>query len=339
MAHDDAREGGNEPYLTPQAGPVGMMRPMQTATDEVKLFAGTANKALATAIARTLGLPLGALSIGRFPDGEVKVRLEESVRGDDVYVVQSTCPPVDEHLMELLVVLDALRRSSAGRINAVIPYFGYARQDKQTTGREPITAKLVANLLESAGVDRIITVDLHARQVQGFFDVPVDQLSALRTLAAYLRQTGIENTIVVSPDTGRGSEARRLADMLGLPLALLYKRRHSDTETEVTAVIGEVEGQRILLVDDVVSTGGTLRRAVEALLASGALHDVRIVATHPVLSGHARANLAHPAVREVIFTDTIPLAPEDTYTVLSIAPLIASAIYHIHTHQSVSMLF
>ncbi|HWH33549.1 MAG TPA: ribose-phosphate pyrophosphokinase [Egibacteraceae bacterium] len=312
---------------------------MQLSSDKVKLFAGTANPVLAGAIARTLGLPLGALSVGRFPDGEVKVRLEESVRGDDVYVVQSTCPPVDSHLMELLTLVDALRRSSAGRINAVIPYFGYARQDKQVTGREPITAKLVANLLESAGVDRVITVDLHARQVQGFFDVPVDQLSALRTMSGYLRQTAAPNTVVVSPDTGRGSEARRLADMLGLPLALLYKRRHSDTETEVTAVIGDVAFQRVLLVDDVISTGGTLRRAVEALLENGAVPDIRICATHAVLAGDARQYLSHDAIKEVIVTDTIPLRPGDPYTVLSIAPLIASAIYHVHTHQSVSSLF
>jgi ribose-phosphate pyrophosphokinase len=312
---------------------------MQLSSDKVKLFAGTANPVLAGAIARTLGLPLGALSVGRFPDGEVKVRLEESVRGDDVYIVQSTCPPVDAHLMELLTLVDALRRSSAGRINAVIPYFGYARQDKQVTGREPITAKLVANLLESSGVDRVITVDLHARQVQGFFDVPVDQLSALRTMAGYLRQTLAPNTVVVSPDTGRGSEARRLADMLGLPLALLYKRRHSDTETEVTAVIGDVALQRVLLVDDVISTAGTIRRAVEALLEHGAVPDIRVCATHAVLAADARRQLSHEAIKEVIVTDTVPLRSEDPYTVLSIAPLIASAIYHVHTHQSVSSLF
>ncbi len=312
---------------------------MLTSSADIKLFAGSANPALARAIAESLGTRLAAMTVGRFPDGEVKVHLEESVRGDDCYIVQSTCPPVNDHLMEVLVLADALRRSSAGRINAVVPYFGYARQDKQVAGREPITAKLVSNLLVSAGVERVITVDLHARQIQGFFDIPVDMLSALRTIAAYLKSTNIEDTIVVSPDTGRGEEARRMADLLELPLALLYKRRRSDTETEVTAVIGDVRGKRVLLVDDVVSTGGTLRRAVEALLESGARDDVRIAATHPVLAGEARIKLTHPAIREVIVTDTIPLGSGETYTVLSIAPLLASAIAHVHMHKSVSALF
>jgi ribose-phosphate pyrophosphokinase len=309
-----------------------------TSSADIKLFAGSANPSLARSIAESLGKRLAVASVGRFPDGEVKVHLEESVRGDDCYVIQSTCPPVNDNLMEMLLLIDALRRSSAGRINAVIPYFGYARQDKQVAGREPITAKLIANLLEAAGTERVITVDLHARQIQGFFDIPVDMLSALRTIAAYLKSTGLENTVVVSPDTGRGEEARRMADLLELPLALLYKRRRSDVETEVTAVIGDVSGKRVVLVDDVISTGGTLRRAVEALLESGASSDVRIAATHPVLAGEARAKLAHEAIREVIVTDTIPLRMGETYTVLSIAPLLASAIAHVHQHKSVSVL-
>ena len=306
---------------------------------DLQLFAGSANPRLAFAIADCLGVRPGRAVVGRFPDGEAKVQLEESVRGADVYVIQPTCPPVNDNLMELLVMVDAFRRSSAGRINAVIPYFGYARQDKQVGGREPITAKLVSNLLEAAGVERVITVDLHARQIQGFFDIPVDQLSALRTIANYLQGLGLEDTIIVSPDTGRGEEARRLTELLGLPLALLYKKRKSEVDTQVTAVIGDVRDKRVILVDDVISTGGTLRRAVEALIEAGAQPDVRICATHAVLAGEARAQLSHPAIREVIVTDTIPLRPDDKYTVLSIAPLLASAIAHVHTHQSVSSLF
>ncbi len=311
---------------------------MLPSSTDLKLFSGTANPKLAYEIARALGVRLGDAIVGRFPDGEVKVQLGESVRGNDVYIIQSTCPPVNDNLMELLTLVDAVRRSSAARINAVIPYFGYARQDKQVAGREPITAKLVSTLLEAAGVERVITIDLHARQLQGFFDIPLDMLSALRTIASYLRSSGLEDTVIVSPDTGRSEEARRLTELLGLPLAFMYKRRTSERDTQVTAVIGDVVGKRVILVDDVISTGGTLRRAVEALIEAGARPDVRIAATHAVLAGDARDRLAHPAIKEVIVTDTIPLPLEDRYTVLSVAPLLASAIAHVNQHKSVSAL-
>jgi ribose-phosphate pyrophosphokinase len=266
------------------------------------------------------------------------VRLLESVRGDDVYLVQPTSPPVNDHLMELLLLADAARRSSAARINAVIPYFGYARQDKQTEGREPVSAKLVASLLERVGVHRVIAIGLHAPQIQGFFDIPVDHLSAVRLFARYLKERGYaENAVVVSPDAGRAEEARRLAERLGLPFAMLAKRRHGPRETSVTYVIGDVEGKRPLLVDDIVSTGGTIRRGVEALLLAGALPEIVVLATHAVLVGGARENLAHPAIREVVFTDTIPLR-DGGYTVLSTAELLAQAIRHVHTNQSVSAL-
>jgi ribose-phosphate pyrophosphokinase len=311
---------------------------MLPSSSDLKLFSGTANPKLAYEIAKVLGVRLGDAIVGRFPDGEIKVQLGESVRGNDVYIIQPTCPPVNDNLMELLTLVDAVRRSSASRINAVIPYFGYARQDKQVAGREPITAKLVSTLLEAAGVERVITIDLHSRQLQGFFDIPLDMLSALRTIANHLRSGGLEDTVIVSPDTGRSEEARRLTELLGLPLAFMYKRRTSERDTQVTAVIGDVVGKRVILVDDVISTGGTLRRAVEALIEAGARPDVRIAATHAVLAGDARERLAHPAIKELIVTDTIPLGLEDRYTVLSVAPLLASAIAHVNQHKSVSAL-
>lgn len=253
---------------------------------EIRLFSGSAHPDLARRVAEALGVPLGKALVDRFPDGEVRVRLLESVRGEDVYLIQPTCPPVNDHLMELLLLADAARRSSAGRINAVIPYFGYARQDKQTEGREPISARLVAGLLERVGVERVIAIDLHAPQIQGFFDIPVDHLSAVRLFARYLREKGyVENAVVVSPDAGRAEEARRLAERLGLPLAMLAKRRLGPRETSVTYVIGDVEGKRPILVDDIVSTGGTIRRGVEALLQAGALPEVVVMATHAVLVG------------------------------------------------------
>ncbi|WP_114312719.1 ribose-phosphate diphosphokinase [Thermus caldifontis] len=305
---------------------------------EIKLFTGSAHPDLARRVAEALGIPLGKALVDRFPDGEVQVRLLESVRGNDVYLIQPTSPPVNDHLMELLLLADAARRSSAARINAVIPYFGYARQDKQTQGREPVSAKLVANLLEVVGVHRVIAIDLHAPQIQGFFDIPVDHLSAVRLFARYLQERGYtENAVVVSPDAGRAEEARRLSERLGLPFAMLAKRRHGPKETSVTYVIGEVAGKRPLIIDDIVSTGGTIRRGVEALLQAGALPEVVVMATHPVLVGEARENLSHPAIREVVFTDTIPLK-DGGYTVLSTAELLAQAIQHVHTNQSVSAL-
>lgn len=306
---------------------------------QVKLFCGNANRPLAEAVARALGISLGKATVERFPDGEVQVRLLESIRGDDVYLLQSTAPPVNDHLMELLVLADAARRSSAGRINAVIPYFGYARQDKQTQGREPITARLVAGLLEHVGIHRVITVDLHAPQIQVFFYQPVDELSAVRLFAEYLeRQNLTENAVVVSPDSGRAEQARRLSERLNLPLAILAKRRTGPRETQVSYVIGDVAGKRPLIIDDIISTGGTIRRGVEALLAAGAAPEVIVMASHAVLVGNARENLAHPAIREVVFTDTIALNPALGYTILPTAPLLAQAIRRVHTNQSVSVL-
>jgi ribose-phosphate pyrophosphokinase len=310
------------------------------AGDDIKLFAGSATPALAAAVAKHLGLSLARCDVAQFPDGETRIGIGESVRGADCFVIQSTCAPVNHNLMELLVMCDALRRASAWRVNAVIPYFGYARQDKKVQAREPITAKLVANLLETVGVDRVITIDLHAGQIQGFFDVPVDHLTALDILGNHLRSTGIDGSVVVSPDVGRATEARRLANYLGLPLAMLYKRRTSPTETSVTHVIGEVEGLRPLMIDDMISTAGTMRRGIDALLRLGALPHVRVAATHPVFTPPALDRLTHEAIEQVIVTDTIPFhGQHERVNVLSVAPLLAKAVYNVHHNDSVSSLF
>ncbi len=308
--------------------------------EDVKLFTGTATPDLAASVAHHLGLELAHGTVSQFPDGETRIRIDESVRGYDCYIIQSTCAPVNHSLMELLVLIDALRRASAWRINVAIPYFGYARQDKKVQAREPITAKLVANLLETAGADRVITIDLHAGQIQGFFDVPVDHLTALNILGDHLRTTDLEDSIVVSPDVGRATEARRLANYLNLPLAMLYKRRTSPTDTEVTHVIGEVDGKRPIIIDDMISTAGTMSRGIEALLHLGAQPDVRVAATHAVFTPPAMERLHHPAVSGIYVTDTIPLAEiSDRITVLSVAPLLAKAIRNVHDHASVSSLF
>ena len=308
--------------------------------DEFKLFAGNATHDLAVRVADDLGTELAGSTATQFPDGESRVEISESVRGCDCFIIQSTCAPVNHNIMELLVFADALRRASAWRINVVIPYFGYARQDKKVMPREPITAKLVANLLESAGIDRVITVDLHAGQIQGFFDVPVDHLTALDILADYMKKTDLDNSIIVSPDIGRATEGRRLANVLGLDLAILYKRRKSPTETAVSHVIGDVEGRRPIIVDDMISTAGTIMRACEALVELGAEPDVRLAATHPVFIDPALKRLAHDAISEVIVTDTIPyIGHLGKVTVLSVAPLIAAAIRNVHDNVSVSQLF
>ena len=310
------------------------------AGDDIKLFAGSATAALAEEVARHLERPLAKGTVSQFPDGETRIMIEESVRGADCFVIQSTCAPVNHNLMELLVLVDALRRASAWRVNAVVPYFGYARQDKKAQAREPITAKLVANLIETAGAHRVITIDLHAGQVQGFFDVPVDHLTALNILADHLRTTGLERSVVVSPDVGRATEARRLANLLGLPLAMLYKRRKSPTETEVTHVIGEVAGLRPIMIDDMISTASTVRRGIDALTQLGAAPDVRVAATHAVFTPPALERLAIDAVSQVCVTDSIPFAGGHEHVrVLSVAPLLAKAIHNVHHNDSVSSLF
>lgn len=308
--------------------------------EKIKLFSGSATPELAQQVANQLGMELAKAEVSKFPDGETSIRIEESVRGADCFIVQSTCEPVNDSLMEILVLTDALRRASAWRINVVIPYFAYARQDKKVQAREPITSKLVANLIETAGADRVITIDLHAGQIQGFFDVPVDHLTALDLLGDHLKSTDLTDSVVVSPDVGRAIEARRLANYLSLPLVMLYKRRTSPTETEVTNVIGEVAGRRPIMLDDMISTAGTMRRGIEALLELGAAPDIRVTATHPVFTPPALERLTHDAVTSIIVTDTIPLKENNgKIEVLSVAPLLAKAIRNVHDNASVSALF
>ncbi len=305
----------------------------------MKVFSGNANVPLAQEVCDALGIPMGKAKVTRFSDGEVNVQILESVRGSDVFLVQPTCPPVDENLMELLVMLDALRRASAARVTAVIPYYGYARQDRKVQPRVPITAKLVADLLTAAGADRVLTVDLHAGQIQGFFNIPVDNLLAMPIFLQYMEEKGVENLVVVSPDAGGVERARAFAKKLHLPLAIMDKRRVADNVAEVMHVIGDVEGKRALILDDMIDTGGTLVRSVEALLEHGAVECIA-AATHPVFSGPARERIESSALREVVVTNTIPLKEDFTKVkVLSVAPLVAEAIRRIHLGESVSSLF
>jgi ribose-phosphate pyrophosphokinase len=308
----------------------------------LKLFSGGGNPALAQEIAAVLDVPLADLSIFRFADGEIGVRIDESVRGEDVFVVQPTSPPVNENLVELLVITDALRRASAERITAVIPYFGYARQDRKMRPREPISAKLVANLLTAAGCHRILTVDLHAGQIWGFFDIPLDHLPSRMILGDYIARKGLENLVVVSPDVGGVPRAREFAKQLGAPIAIIDKRRDRPNQVkEVVHVIGKVHRKTAIIVDDIVDTGGTLTVGAQALVKRG-VTAVYACATHALLSGPAVKRIASSPIQELVVTNTIPLPPEqriEQITVLSVAPLLAEAIRRVHEDRSVSQLF
>ncbi len=300
------------------------------------LFAGTASSELGGAIAAELGVGLGACSIERFPDGELSVRLAEPVRRREVFLVQSTAPPVNEHLLELLTVTDACRRSAATRITAVVPYFGYARSDKRHARREPITASLVARLMEAAGVDHVITLDLHASQIEGFFHIPVDSLTAVPVICRALGERLPASVAVVSPDTGRVGMATEYAHRLGAPVVVLHKRRLSSTETDVTHVVGDVRDRPCLIIDDMISTGGTIARAVDGLLAAGALPRIIVAATHGVFVGEALVKLSHEAIRDVFVTDSVALSDRlrEHLHVVSVARLIAGAIRRLCTDRS-----
>jgi ribose-phosphate pyrophosphokinase len=306
----------------------------------LQIVAGNASLALADAICDELAISRTEARVGRFPDGEIDVRVEQHVRGNDVYVVQSTRPPVNDHLMELLILVDAVRRASAGRITAVIPYFGYARKDRKDEGRVPITAKLVANLITTAGANRVLTVDLHAAQIQGFFDIPVDHLYAAPVLAKYFLGKRIRDLTVVAPDVGSAKMARGYAKRLNGDLAIVNKRRISATSTEAMELIGTVEGRSVLIVDDMVSTAGSITEAAKSVLHHGA-KDVYLAATHGLLIGPAKERLAACGAKEIVLTDTIPVDAEGapSVRVLSIAPLLASAIDRVHHERSVSQLF
>ena len=308
----------------------------------LKVFAGTSNPALAERIAGHLGIPLGAALVDAFPDGETRVRIEENVRGTDVYVVQSTCAPVNQNLMQLLVMIDAMRRASAERVTAVIPYFGYARQEKKSSGREPITGKLVANLLQAAGTARVVTLDLHAPAVEGFFDVPVDHLRAAPLLAEALRKMDLQDPVVVSPDAGGVARAYEFSGRLGnASLAIVFKDRTAPDSVLPLRIVGDVDGRQAILVDDLISTGGTMVTASDALLAQGASATHACV-THAVLAQQAVDTLLQSSIESVFITDTVPLPDHpdnDALHVVDTSQLFAEAVRRIHDNESVSALF
>jgi ribose-phosphate pyrophosphokinase len=308
---------------------------------KLKIFTGNAHPALTAEIAEYLGVDVSKASVHTFSDGEINVAIDESVRGVDVYVIQPTCTPVNDNLMEILILVDALRRASARRITTVLPYYGYARQDRKAKARDPITAKLVANLITAAGARRVLAVDLHAGQIQGFFDIPVDHLQAVPILAEYFLNKHLENSVVVSPDLGGVTRARSLAERLHVPLAIIDKRRPQPNEAEVMHIIGDVKGKNVIMIDDIIDTAGTITLGARALKDNGA-KDVYVCCTHPVLSGAAVERLANSPIKEIVVTNTIPLSPEkklDKIKTLSIAPLLGEAIIRIHEDLSVSKLF
>jgi len=317
-------------------------QPRQRAEDKWKVFSGTANDALAKEVCEKLGLPLGQTHITKFSDGETYVQILENVRGADVFMIQPTCDPVDEHLMQLLLLIDALKRASARRITVVIPYFGYARQDRKDKPRVPISSKLVADLLTTAGADRALVVDLHAPQIQGFFNIPVDHLFASPVLVGHFRDLNLPELTVVSPDAGGVERARFFAKKMDSALAIVDKRRTGINVTEVMHVIGDVEGRTCVILDDIIDTAGTLVKTCEALLTAGA-KQVYACATHPVLSGPAIQRISESGLVKVVVTNTIPLTEagrkEPKIEQLSIAGLIAAAIESIHEESSVSRLF
>lgn len=308
---------------------------------KLKIFSGNANLPLAKAIVDHMGIRLGDMNVSRFSNGEIRVDINESVRGADCFVLQSGSRPVNENLMELLIIGDALRRASARRITAVVPHYPYARQDRKARGREPITAKLVANLMTEAGFRRLLTIDLHAAQIQGFFDTPVDHLNAGPLLAEYFKQKSLKNAIVVSPDTGGVPRARDLAERLGVGLAIIDKRRPEPNVAEIMNIIGNVEGKAAIMIDDMIDTAGTIVAGGEALLKMGAT-EVYATCTHPVFSGPAVERLAKSPFKEIVVTDTIPSDREalgDKLKVVSVAPLLAKAMIRIHEDLSVSKIF
>jgi len=307
----------------------------------IKLLTGTSNQNLAKEVSDYLNIPLSDAIVSRFSDGEVRVQINESMRGEDVFVIQSLCPPINESIMELLLILDAIKRASAGRITAVIPYYAYARQDRKDKPRVPISARLLADLITVAGAQRVVVVDLHSPQIQGFFNIPVDNLHALGVLYDYLKdKVDSSNTVVVSPDAGGVERARLLANKIGCPIAIIYKRRPEPNVAEVFDIIGDVKGKRAIIVDDIIDTAGTVCAATELLLSKGA-NRVDVVATHGLLSGPAVERLRKSPIEEVVITNTIPTEQKnlEKLKVVSIAPLIGEAIRRIHEGESVSVLF
>ena len=307
----------------------------------IKLFCGSANRGLAEEIAAYIGIPLGEAEVGRFSDGEIRIGIRESVRGTNVFLIQPLSAPINEHIMELLILIDALKRASARSVNAVIPYYGYARQDRKTRARDPITAKLLADLITAAGAGRVVAMDLHAGQIQGFFNIPFDHLTAMPIIANYLKQKNISQGVVVSPDLGGVTRARELANRLGLPIAVIDKKRPAPNEVEIMNIIGDVKDRAAILMDDIIDTAGTIALAGEALKKEGAL-QVYACCTHPVFSGPAVERLRNAPIEEIAYTNSIPVEaslPRAKFHVLSVAPLIGEALIRITQERSVSELF
>jgi ribose-phosphate pyrophosphokinase len=305
------------------------------------LFSGTASGKLATAVAQLLARPLGRATVERFPDGEINVHLDEPVRGRDVVLVQSTAPPVNENLVELLALADACRRSSAHSITAVVPYFGYARSDKRHGRRAPIGAGMVASLMQAVGLQHVVTVDLHAAQIEGFFHIPVDSLTAVPTMVHVLRDKLPAGTVVVSPDEGRFKMATDFARRLEAPVVVLHKERKNGATTSVMKVVGDVRERPCLIIDDMISTGGTIAEAVEALLRAGARPEIIVAATHGLFVGNARARLSHPAIRALYVTDSVvaPAGPWPGLNIVFLAPLLAAAIQRFRSDESIGDLY
>ena len=311
--------------------------------ERMRIFSGNANPALARKIAGNLGVTLGKVNVTTFSDGETRVEINENVRGMDVFIIQPTCPPVNVTLMELLIMTDAVRRSSADRITAVIPYYGYARQDRKVAPRAPITAKLVADIITKAGVNRVLAMDLHAGQIQGFFNIPVDNLFATPVLLEYIKKNyGDDNLVIVSPDTGGVERARAFGKRLGASLAIIDKRREGPNDAQVMNIIGQVEGKRVIILDDMIDTAGTVVQAAKALMENGAV-EVSVYCTHPVLSGPAIERIEQSDLKELIVTDTIPLHDKagtcSRIKVLSVSGLLSEAVRRIYYNDSVSSLF
>ena len=310
-------------------------------TSKLKIFTGTAHPALAKEISDYIGVPLGKSLCGRFNNGEIQVMINESVRGKDCFIIQPTGAPVNDNLMEMLIMVDALKRASARHITVVVPYYGYARQDRKTRGREPISSKLVADLLSAAGVTRVVTMDLHAGQIQGFFNVPVDHLASVALLADYVKSKKLENLTVVSPDLGGVNRARDLADRVGAPIAIIEKRRPEPGVAKVMNIIGDVKGRNCFIVDDIVDTAGSLCEGAKALENAGAI-GVYVAVCHPVLTDPATERIKNSNIKELVVTNSLPIGKEklqDKLTVLSVAPLLGEAIIRIFHDASVSALF
>ena len=311
--------------------------------NDIKIFTGNSNRALVERVCDYLSIPLGNATVGKFPDGEIDVKVDEDVRGADIFIIQPTCPPVNDSLAELLILIDCFKRASSARITAVLPYYGYARKDRKDEGRVPITAKLVANLITKAGADRLLTMDLHAAQIQGFFDIPVDHLLAFPVISDYYREKDLSDFVVVSPDVGGIKIARLYSNHLHMRLAVVDKRRFGPEDIEVGFVIGDVEGRNAIIIDDLIATGGSICQAARVLKEKGA-KDIYVAATHPVLCGAAVEKLKEAPIKEIAVTDTIPLSEDakglgSKIKVLTVSNLLGEAIKRIHTNTSISSMF